>query len=1844
MTRTDSDINNPSLIKVARQALNLGVRRLMERLILLACVCLVAWSSVSAQNVQITQGSVGSGLDNSIQIPITSYPGRGGASLPVSLYYSSKVWRIGHLKTVHLNNSAPRSVAEAIYAEHSTSGWTMSLDVPKVEWPKQNDLYWYSGKPYHASHPPYTYRVPNVFIHMPDGSTHELRRSDQIYADNGTVSMTGIFYAMDGSRLRYDSTSQTSGTLYMPDGSRYVLSGANAQFIDRNGNALSFDGATRQWTDTLGTLRGSVGMPWPASPQAGSDYSYAPPGLTSPYVFKWRSLSDALTPDAQGQTPALKAMSDFYLPQPGQAPTNQNGSNFPQSAGTQSLFFSAYGDEFADNPELTFTNVVGRGQSQGQVFNPVVLAEVVLPNGLSYKFSYNVYGEIDKIVYPTGGYERSQYDAVAAMGNVKPPYSEGSRGVKFRWVSPNGTGGTDELPPWKYEPSLTSLNSYMVKVTAPDGTYTKSYRHNFYSVSGETFGYQDTRSGMTYDVQSYDASGTMLRRTLTEWTQTSANHTGPAPGVGSESTVYTEMRNARPTKSVSLILDTGGAALAKKITYQYGAADPNNAWAIETTTGLDRTGMTESHFADGIDQATAQTGTIATISNNYYYPPASSSETVYVPDQSYRARNILGLVSSVVLKDAADNPVSKTETFYDEAAFPLITYGDLVGDAGYVDPGGSTIRGNPTTVRRYVDLALGSYLETHAQFDQCGNSVNFWNERAASPFTESNANSKKVYSSAHKHAYLTQATSITPDPSGQHGSNTPFTSSSIYDTVTGSVLTATDANDHVTTFSYKNDQNVQDPLNRLRKVTRPDGGWTKTSYNDVVGNLYVHVESKLDATRSTHAYQFFDKLGRASRSFALEAGLTYLVSETKYDQMGRANQASNPFRTTVNGGGDPSQPGYWVTANGAAFWTTNIYDALGRVKVVTLPDGATVQTDYDGIYTTVTDQAGKQRRQKTDALGRVVRVDEPDAAGSPGATGAPVQPSFYEYDTQGNIVRINQGLTQQGANPESAASYTQHRYFKYDALSRLTHERQLEQAGTITAADALTGNAAWSRRLTYDETVNDISFKGLLTSAEDARHVVTRLYYDQMSRAYQVTYTDGTPSVESKYDQPGVGYFNKGRLTEVKTAATASVPQTSQLYDYDLMGRTVRQRQVVDVNTYTLSYTYNVGGALTSQTYPSGKVITYGYDAAARLSSVSSGATTYASSMTYKPFGGLEAMALGNGASYSMSYSDTRLQLASITLTQGANVVQKYEYKYGQVSMSDGGVDETKNNGQIGRIEGFIGTQKQWQQRFTYDTPGRLSSAGEYQGDNGEQSYLLNYDYDTFGNRYQKQQRNPNNPVAQSWVEDGSFEPLTNRFTSGITYDDAGNITVDSRFRNRKFEYDANNRLKQTSNLDNSNPVTSVYDGAGQRVATKAGGVLTNVMVYDAFGKLVAEYGQNVSNAGTSYVMGDHQGSTRVVMNTTGVNNGIVSRHDYLPFGEDISSSVGMRATTFGYSQPDGVRQKYAGMEGDEATGMSHTLWREFDNISARWTAPDPYGGSMSLSSPQSFNRYIYVNNDPVNQTDPTGLMAASQGWGSASANFWGGDPGFFDPHFGGPGIIAEAQANFDRGVADTMETKRINDLIKKGLITEEQAREMIKGNDNLSLVTTSVTVVENNAAAQQQSGSSGGAERGLTVAGQTDRELNVGAVGGENNGVCPEADKPLLDSMKELAGSADPSAQQVTLSGHSHIEKGEEINLGPAQSLTFYAQPNCSLSQARGLKIDSIPEGGASPSGFSITIRPGAKLPFNVVFDGPGKLDFGKGATIVTAGTRLGEYLSRPENQMRATNFHIAGCMGIGK
>src|SRR5438874_2515142 len=79
-----------------------------------------------------------------LQIPLGSYPGRGTTGLPVTLYYSSKLWRVKYLNTTQLGSQnrdfGPEydSRFQAMYAETSDAGWTSSLDW--FNWPSPDPL------------------------------------------------------------------------------------------------------------------------------------------------------------------------------------------------------------------------------------------------------------------------------------------------------------------------------------------------------------------------------------------------------------------------------------------------------------------------------------------------------------------------------------------------------------------------------------------------------------------------------------------------------------------------------------------------------------------------------------------------------------------------------------------------------------------------------------------------------------------------------------------------------------------------------------------------------------------------------------------------------------------------------------------------------------------------------------------------------------------------------------------------------------------------------------------------------------------------------------------------------------------------------------------------------------------------------------------------------------------------------------------------------------------------------------------------------------------------------------------------------------------------------------------------------------------------------------------------------------------------------------------------------------------------------------------------------------------------------------------------------------------------
>ncbi len=1067
--------------------------------------------------------------------------------------------------------------------------------------------------------------------------------------------------------------------------------------------------------------------------------------------------------------------------------------------------------------------------------------------------------------------------------------------------------------------------------------------------------------------------------------------------------------------------------------------------------------------------------------------------------------------NDIIMHDPAYDPFAPTQQ---DCYWDCIDYGAIGEPCNWVwvcnyynpyDPA-TDYRGNVTSVTTYPDATNTANSITHSTtYDIAGNvmtaQVDCCQEKA---FTYSNS------AGLHDYAYPISVTS--------GSGSTTLTSSLSYDSNTGLVATATDENSQVTTNFYNSDSL------RIDHVTSPEGGATYVNYSEALaldgsGNSHYSVQTstRLDSTRSVLSQRYFDGRGALARTMNnYTAANGYMTQDVEYDVMGRAYRASNPYYASSSS----------ASINPDGYWTTSTFDHLGRVTQVTMPRGdedtghtltTNVQMSFDGVFTTVTDQAGKVRRQKVDALGRVIRLDEPTSSGL-GASSAPNQATNYYYDALDNLVRITQG--------------SQDRYFKFDSLSRLIRERQVEQNtnSTYNLSDSLTGNSSWTRRIDYNSS-------GLVTDAYDARGVHTQFIYDGLNRVTQINYSDSTPPAFYYYDSqtlptgaPSYPHSNTtGRLLAMTYGSSTAT--TGNYFAYDVMGRVVTQKQVTGSNTYALSYAYNLAGLLTGETYPSGRALSYAYDDGARLSSVSDGTTTFANTFSYAPQGGLKSEAWGNGAVHSMDYN-RRLQASEVKLKQSStgSELQRYNYSYGQVTQSSGSVDTSKNNGQIGRIDGYINgaATKEWDQRFVYDELGRLSTAAEYQQGAGiTPTWQTQYSFDRYGNRFQS--GSGNSGIGYTSVSSGDIDASTNRFINSgstpTTYDAAGNILTDTKFRGMNYGYDANGRMTFSYRTDNTDGATSVYDCAGQRVQTLANNV-ARTMVYDVFGQLVADYlgssgstlereniyrggqllavyetgascyksihdfvdtfyqgalgrshnsndpdwemtltqaqsqgqgqliaaaqslgntlftsteyiNRNTSNAqfvtdlyagylgrapdadgynnwlavlnsdndrghlirafalsqefqndvgqlcvttsstspGIKYVLSDLQGTTRAVMNNSGSGSStIVARHDYLPFGAEIWSGTGLRTSSQGYGATDAIRQKYGLTERDDATGLDHTWFRKYESFSGRWTSPDPYNGSMSTADPQSFNRFNYVQNDPVNFVDPTGL------------------------------------------------------------------------------------------------------------------------------------------------------------------------------------------------------------------------------------------------------------------------------
>jgi len=212
--------------------------------------------------------------------------------------------------------------------------------------------------------------------------------------------------------------------------------------------------------------------------------------------------------------------------------------------------------------------------------------------------------------------------------------------------------------------------------------------------------------------------------------------------------------------------------------------------------------------------------------------------------------------------------------------------------------------------------------------------------------------------------------------------------------------------------------------------------------------------------------------------------------------------------------------------------------------------------------------------------------------------------------------------------------------------------------------------------------------------------------YDQLNRVKTKTYAnDGglTPDVTYTYDNCIEGV---GRLCSV---ASHGVSTTNYLA-YDDLGRVLQSNQVTEGETYAFAYGYNLAGRLTRLTYPSGRVVSYGFDDAGRIEVAAPGMDLlspdkYASQIQYHPHGAISQVLLGNGVVEGYGFNN-RLQPTSITAVKGADTWLSLANYYCPNQQSGC----ASNNGHVvgRRIDDGSST---YTQSFEYDGENRVATA-----------------------------------------------------------------------------------------------------------------------------------------------------------------------------------------------------------------------------------------------------------------------------------------------------------------------------------------------------------------------------------------------------------------------------------------------------------------------------------------------------------------------------------------------------
>ncbi len=749
-----------------------------------------------------------------------------------------------------------------------------------------------------------------------------------------------------------------------------------------------------------------------------------------------------------------------------------------------------------------------------------------------------------------------------------------------------------------------------------------------------------------------------------------------------------------------------------------------------------------------------------------------------------------------------------------------------------------------------------------------------------------------------------------------------------------------------------------DALDRVTKTTNPRGDISEMVYdkNGQVKEEKVHYKTSLardnctakvidtvDYQTCTYAIHDYDAADRRIATTDILGNTTSF----EYDAIGNLVSQTDANQNTVRYEYDEkNRRTAIVNANGHR--SEFDYDLAGRLLKTTDANGNSVNNEYDqlGRLKKVITQAGRETQFEYDANGNQTYVLDAEAIANPtlhprNSDGYSVSNQYDElnratlsrnalngttqttYDLLGNITSITDAEGQLAT-------------FIYDDLGRL-----------IESQDPLieTGIDKTDRVLLYDEMGNV-----LLTEDRSGRQ--RRHTYDNLNR---LTKTEYLPDGVTIDDTDNYVFNDFGDLT--------SIANDEVTYTYTYSSRHKMLSKTDSRLSKSLSWTYDAVGNVDTKTNYEGDITTFQYDSSNRLVAMQNPAFLQVS-YHYDGAGRLMDRILSNGARTHYAYDEDNRLVRLQNIAADGSLVEDLTYQMDnmanitQIMHSVNSKTVDYDYDALYRLIGVDSTTNTEDRAYTYDGVGNRLTVTEdtttyyycYHSLETDCGSVLHqpaanrlyyvYTGSLGGSLHRQFNYDDNGRILQK--QDGIGTPIYS-----LTYNGKGRAEL---IDNIVFHYDANDyRIKKDSKLYHleAKHLEATYDAAGVLHDKYLRGAVVDEIV-NAY-----EYGN--ANINLTY----HRDHLNSVTNITGHAGTNEESWVYDAFGAVIEN-------------PNSANTEndltYTGRNYDTETGLYYYRARYYDPEIGRFLTEDPIGFASG-----DVNFYAYVNNNPLNFTDPSG-------------------------------------------------------------------------------------------------------------------------------------------------------------------------------------------------------------------------------------------------------------------------------